>query len=361
MKKQFLYFLFLLLISPNYTYAATITLKGKREFTTSTSSRNTIHFVQTLKLDGEIKNGDSKKIRQIVKKIDAASPFQFHILLLLNSKGGSFQEALKLSTYIRSRGIGTLIQNKDTCLSACAVAFMAGTLFEDGSDALPISFRYINIGAKLGFHRPSLRLNSEGMSGIGNKIKDRLIEDAYAAASIQMGTFFDELKKNKVATSLGIEMLKSGSDFLMIDTIDKAGRWGISISGISFPSYIGPFQAAIACSNINRWRSDFFVNDNNTQFPVILPSIYSTGEILVRQSKEVQANRKSKFSYMFQPVFQGQSCGFTKHKNDNDFVSYSVEIYEGQIEIGASSQGEFTVHPIHFFSPKTKIINLPTK
>lgn len=67
----------------------------------------------------------------------------------LNSSGGSLTEGILLGRLLRQYSIASLVKRGDECFSACAVAFLGGTqAYGSGSGV----GRYLEVGAKLGFH-----------------------------------------------------------------------------------------------------------------------------------------------------------------------------------------------------------------
>ena len=60
-----------------------------------------------------------------------------------------------------------------------------------------------------------------------------------------------------VSSSLFIEMLRKGSDELFsIDTIGKAGRWGIALAGAKEINILNTDAFRQACDNISAWEND---------------------------------------------------------------------------------------------------------
>lgn len=104
----------------------------------------------TISLRGEIQDGDAQRLRQtLVSNLTKMGAFRF---LLLDSRGGSVAEAMKIGEVVKSAMLTTTLvrladldndaATKRQCISACFLVFIAG-----GERRLPN-------GALLGIHRP---------------------------------------------------------------------------------------------------------------------------------------------------------------------------------------------------------------
>lgn len=77
-------------------------------------------------------------------------------VVCLDSEGGNLEEAVELLDYFIESQILTYVDEGDTCLSACAVAFLGGSArFGNGQMFLILS-RAIHPNAVIGFHAPML-------------------------------------------------------------------------------------------------------------------------------------------------------------------------------------------------------------
>ncbi|MFK7870811.1 MAG: hypothetical protein AB8B58_16425 [Roseobacter sp.] len=215
-------------------------------------------------LDGPIERGDAEKLdRMIMRDIlnyESGDDYPLNavagwgqIVLSLDSGGGELTAGIELSDVIRKRNIATLIEADAKCLSACAVAFMAG--YEHLEESEPQRMRFVQWPGRLGFHRPfidqSLALDASMITDLS---KD---EAAMMVAAIQ--TMFDsqfreafEVANDKIQEILDVDPDSWSTDLLMrmlnetdrnafveIETVGDALDWGIRVINVSSPPESG--------------------------------------------------------------------------------------------------------------------------
>lgn len=112
------------------------------------------HPVCDYRLEGPIEDGDAAQMEPLRGTYDG-------ITLCLNSPGGSLIEGRKVFDEIWAGNIKTRVLSGDRCESACALAFLGGSI-NTGSANIRFQERVIEPGARLGFHAPSLNLPSGG-------------------------------------------------------------------------------------------------------------------------------------------------------------------------------------------------------
>ncbi len=76
---------------------------------------------QTALLEGGIAEGDAARITGLIEGL-ASRPTR----VILNSPGGSVQDALELGRYLRDAGLNTAMRAGDICYSACPYVLAAG-------------------------------------------------------------------------------------------------------------------------------------------------------------------------------------------------------------------------------------------
>lgn len=216
-------------------------------------------------LQGEIKAGDAKKL---LKKTESyyeelqlngtflerrSSP----IYVCLNSPGGSLLEGVDLAKVISDFGLATRIPSNSVCLSACSIAFMAGSFGHPEGEGRWTN-RSMHPTAKLGFHAPSLNIPQ-------GEYNERSVEKAYSVA-LQAVAAVADLKANSIQEfpeSIFVKLLRTpASTFTYIDTVGAATRLGVRISPV--PVFDGKFGAAATnlCKNAVSRFSDVDIEEN---------------------------------------------------------------------------------------------------
>ena len=112
-------------------------------------------------VDGVITEGDAARLVALIGPYEDAGRF----VVILSSPGGSFLEGVRMGEALQPyRGgqdtpplNGVLVLEGSECLSACAVAFALAALPRDSG----VSARFVEIGARLGFHMPFVPVNQQ--------------------------------------------------------------------------------------------------------------------------------------------------------------------------------------------------------
>ncbi len=124
---------------------------------------------RTLRVTGMIEEGDATRLRAVLtdmQKSASRTAGQPLTTVELSSLGGDLLEALKLGYLFREFDVATLVRAGDSCLSACALAFLGGT-----ASHLPTGLeveRAVEVGGTLGFHNFYLNPNSEVANDASN-------------------------------------------------------------------------------------------------------------------------------------------------------------------------------------------------
>ncbi|WP_420326280.1 hypothetical protein [Mameliella sp.] len=206
-------------------------------------------------LTGQIQPRDLDRFRDAYEQAyPEESQFTSGQTICLDSPGGSIAETLRLAEEIRNLGVGTVLRQDTSCLSACAVLFMFGT--KTGLDGREFN-RRMHYTATLGFHRPSLTVDetqtysadavSQGFD-LSTDVLQRLTE---------LGS---QTHRNSpipiISTDILVQMMiYEGQNFFYIDTVDKAGKWMIDVYGIRSRERYGMKEVLIACDNLWNWSS----------------------------------------------------------------------------------------------------------
>ena len=128
--------------------------------------------ISTLVLRGQIVPGDLARLQRVTAKI----PPSQRIALMLDSPGGSIDEAIAIGRYVYAAKITTIAIQGPGCHSSCAFVFLAGR------DAREQPMRIMMKGARIGFHQ--------------GQISSVPTNQTYSASDIQ------------IATQIGQDMVK---------------------------------------------------------------------------------------------------------------------------------------------------------
>ncbi|MER9938717.1 hypothetical protein [Mesorhizobium sp. M0088] len=307
-------------------------------------------------ISGEIVQGDFEKFVALGKVLlpgdDGESTS--HDKVCLDSPGGNLAEGVKFAKYFYHDGVGTVIDGGQKCYSACAVMFMMGTA--TGAE-VAFANRKLHVGGKLGFHRPYIDISS------GTSIDSGTLRFAYDAA------FSSALDLIAVANSKAPwssqPMMKPdliqgmlqhiGNDMLMIDSVDKVGRWDIEVIGAAEPSLLSEEQAFYACENSLQWQNGLTTED-------ISYSKYSEGSS-GRRSHLLTGTEQTAFQV------EGLASGYAMEgcvisKKENALLGCGIDEYSdarlGQGDCDQSSYADRSVSlkKISVFNPATRLEEL---
>lgn len=108
---------------------------------------------RTIRLTGMIEEGDADGLRKILDRLKSAelrTPGRPLATIELSSNGGSVYEGVKIGYLLREFDVASVVRARDSCLSACALAFLGGTSSHSGPNVNPS--RSIERGGQVGFH-----------------------------------------------------------------------------------------------------------------------------------------------------------------------------------------------------------------
>jgi len=130
--------------------------------------------VPVLRLTGLFESGDAAKLRTVLSRLKATArpaPGMPFATATLSSTGGDVYEGLNVGYLFSEFDVATVVRKGDLCLSACALAFLGGTLSHVPPS--PVPDRSIEIGGQVGFHNfflnpnsPDLRNTPGGKAGL---------------------------------------------------------------------------------------------------------------------------------------------------------------------------------------------------
>jgi hypothetical protein len=230
-----------------------------------------------LVLDGDVEEGDAASLEQKFQSI-VGTQTSFTFFLCLRSNGGDLHEAVKIAQFLLGTArpsIGTVIEDGQTCASACAIIFLAGNA-PARVGAWPQ--RFLHPRGRLLYHSSRVDLSNFSEKnllafltepttdprGLKGKITD-LYKDGLQDVQSVIATFQkiiyqrEDLGDRWVRPSLFLEMFAQDPDeWICVDNVDAIGRWNIQVYGYQPPNPPKEQNYANICRNAYQWRSDQF-------------------------------------------------------------------------------------------------------
>lgn len=198
----------------------------------------------TISVRGDISKGDLKKLDELLSLFpDYETGFNESVAVLsLDSPGGDHAEAVLIGSLLRTKGVGTRVPAGSSCIAACAVMFMHGTVRLDGEE---FPNRKLHPAGKLGFQAPYLTLPEGAIPTremVSGSYADALL---YVATLIESGgtTFDQELLMKMLRTQRG--------EMLMVETYGDLLTWDIPLDAEYTKKHesLTYEQLVIACAN----------------------------------------------------------------------------------------------------------------
>lgn len=105
-----------------------------------------------VRISGQFEAGDDERFKMLVSRSERAA-------IVLSSPGGSLVAGLGIGNHIRLRGYSTVVAPGEVCASACALAWLGGSL------------RFSDPSAKVGFHAAFKKTDGQPIeSGMANAL-----------------------------------------------------------------------------------------------------------------------------------------------------------------------------------------------
>lgn len=220
-----------------------------------------------IRMTGAIEEGDAERLAALVR---GRHDLDFrNIKLRMNSPGGSLYAGIALGKQIQESGVRTWVGPGDSCLSACALAFMFGAI-PDG-DGHRDSSRTLNHMGVLGFHAP-FAFGKEDR--VPEEARTLLLADAERSAR-EAGSLLIGQSASGILPSTLIEelLLVEQADFLFVDTVDRAARWEIKIEGGRPLHQLHHKRLEAYCSNVWAWENSIAFENRTKAHDVVLLSL----------------------------------------------------------------------------------------
>jgi hypothetical protein len=212
-----------------------------------------------MEIDGQIAKGDADTLTALIE--DLGYPTGYSPIgrrICLNSPGGILTEGLLIADVIANWNYGTAVPDGASCLSACAVAFLAGRFNNPEAGGAFSTDRVIHPRARLGFHAPSLLLGERAYSR-------EEVDTAYAIALKSMAGILRHRATmlTAIPDSLFLELLGTPPfEMTYLETVGQAAQWQIDVVPVAMPT--GAVQSALsnACWHVDSGLLDYALSDN---------------------------------------------------------------------------------------------------
>ena len=266
--------------------------------------------VLVIELQGRIAPGDADRLRATLDKHAFEPWYEFdQIVLSLDSKGGSFAEAIALMDLLRERNVKTYVDADATCLSACAITFLGGTSASVDSQ---FASRTLRPGGQLGFHAPALAVADAPNVPLSG------LNAAYASALRDISALVARSDDFELPDGLLVDMLATPpQEILMIEQVQQANRYGITLEIKGGREPLDDEDIARLCVA----QTAYAEAGTSPDFPNSIPSILgSTGVEYISISPLGDA---IDVATVLVSEFAGRHCGVADHEIGRPVVAYS--------------------------------------
>ncbi|MGP6086758.1 peptidoglycan-binding protein [Antarctobacter jejuensis] len=301
-------------------------------------------------LKGEIVSGDAKVLENFIKNQNWTTDRNGlpHIdktkKLCLDSPGGNYLEGVKIGEVISYKGISTAVGSERVCESACGLAFMYGTAL--GIEGLHAPARRLHPKGKLGFHAPSILINS-------GTYNESAVNEAYKVAISSIKAFSDSRKNLEIdfPEDLFLEMLGTPPDQMRyVTTVQDAALWGIEVFPVGDPVGTRDKIASYACINAYDNVQGFRTNERQ--------SLPSGGAGFIRN-----VSHEEGFIHVeTEPWFFAEgtyTCTLSAKKERLNLATKKVNWEADVANFGGVNYSK--IYRSFFFDPSLPIVSLPTQ
>lgn len=302
-----------------------------------------------INFDGKVEAGDTEKLRALlrVKKMLRSESYEFMpavSVINLNSPGGSLAESIKLLDFFITESIQTYVGNGNSCLSACAIAFLGGTQTQEVFKSIS---RSVHPNGRLGIHAPSLSVSNI------KTVKASDLSKAYRLALKTIAKLVDRKTELALPDSFISKFLNtSPQNMYILSEVEDFARWNIDVA-LDLNHYsVDKSGISRLCHNIDYWKAGTSVSPRPTY------GMYQvTSEVGFRTD---QLNNKK----VYQVLFTGEedlTCFAVHHKSvygEHFEVLYSSENRRSVLKWIDEGHGDFQIASVLFtMPPETKIAN----
>jgi hypothetical protein len=305
-----------------------------------------------IELTGEILKGDFNKFTKMTETLrmsDGENDGELENAqveaLCLDSIGGSYIEGRRLALFVHDNAIATRVTKNSECFSACALIFMAGRVRGNESD---YPARTLHVMGRLGFHAPYWRFD-DSKTFTASEIENLTnLQNSITADFIRFGSFASLFSyRPDISVSLLTEMYSSGPDTLaVLDTVEKAARWGVDLEGFSSKAVLNARDAARLCLNFQNWSRD--------QTAIGLEKASDALDIYVESSRYESREfygKKTEFIVIDTGGLAAQYCEIEVQKEASDYQQICVKDDFSGRHLGDCASGAGFWVPTYYSRP----------
>ena len=95
---------------------------------------------------------EQKDYRENVRTFEVMATLQRKVIVFFDSPGGHLSTGLRIGRLIQQRGFDTAVEDYTSCLSSCAIAWLAGNQ------------RFMGFNARVGFHAASVSIDNHAVN-----------------------------------------------------------------------------------------------------------------------------------------------------------------------------------------------------
>jgi hypothetical protein len=179
------------------------------------------HFL----LKGQIVAGDVSKVKQAIH-VDPNLDDGSNAVVSFDSPGGAMEEGIKIGEFLAESAVATVLRQGETCVSACALAFLGGRSFWPTGGVGFFLGRYLEPGARLGFH--STAFEGEELAALAARGQFTMPVEM---TRVSLKTLADYLEKNGVSSSAIIEVMGTpNKEFKYISSANDLFNFNINMT-----------------------------------------------------------------------------------------------------------------------------------
>ncbi|MCH6206345.1 hypothetical protein L3V16_21205 [Brucella ciceri] len=306
-------------------------------------------------LSGIIEKGDAEKIAAIVDKngdgVDAGNS------ICLNSPGGNYLAGKQLFDTFMADGFATYVRKGDECHSACAIAFLGGSVWGDFRHPS----RTVEPGGVIGFHAPYVILEPD------KKYSAEYVSSLTRAAFGIVSTLIKDQESLKISRKFLTDyILLDSEETRTIQTVEDAAHAGIAVDIKPKTITLTPENITHACETLFGVYGSSFLNQGSAVSPYFASedgefSENTTDKLMVGNASWIRVSTK----HDWETPNQTASCAFNPEidaSGDYETVLWSNDVGENP-KLDSALQTLKTAVPWWFFLPEstpiTELAKLP--